>query len=174
MSEGSVSCPSCGHVNVRGSNFCSSCGVRIGEARDDRTDAINVADLHIDPVVVQDAHVAADEPDEHADFDRSDFDASTGVLFVQRGTKAGSRYALDEPLTTAGRHPDSGIFLDDVTVSRRHVELVRTGDEYVVRDVGSLNGTYVNRERIDEAVLKDGDELQIGKFKLFFFHGTGS
>ncbi len=74
-------------------------------------------------------------------------------------------------MTTAGRHPDSDIFLDDVTVSRRHAEIVVVGDGFLVRDVGSLNGTYVNRERIDEAPLANGDELQIGKFKLVFLQG---
>jgi pSer/pThr/pTyr-binding forkhead associated (FHA) protein len=72
----------------------------------------------------------------------------------------------------AGRHPDSDIFLDDVTVSRRHAEVVQTGDGYLVRDVGSLNGTYLNRERIDEAPIHNGDELQIGRFKLVFVSGT--
>jgi pSer/pThr/pTyr-binding forkhead associated (FHA) protein len=75
--------------------------------------------------------------------------------------------------TVAGRHPESDIFLDDVTVSRRHAEIVRDGSDYTVRDVGSLNGTYLNRERIEEALLRDGDEVQIGKFKLVFVHGGG-
>ena len=81
------------------------------------------------------------------------------------------RYVLSAPLTTAGRHPRSDIFLDDITVSRRHVEVSRSPSGYVLRDVGSLNGTYVNRERIDEATLNEGDEVQIGKFKLVFFGG---
>lgn len=106
------------------------------------------------------------------ELDRSLFPADTGILVVLAGPKAGSRYALDAAVVTAGRHPDSDIFLDDVTVSRRHVELRREGSQYLVRDVGSLNGTYVNRARIDEAVLADGDELQVGKFKLVFAHGT--
>ncbi len=76
-------------------------------------------------------------------------------------------------MTTAGRHPESDIFLDDITVSRRHAEIERRGEGYVVRDVGSLNGTYLNRERIEEAALENGDEVQIGKFKLVFFLGTG-
>jgi pSer/pThr/pTyr-binding forkhead associated (FHA) protein len=93
---------------------------------------------------------------------------------VKRGQNAGSRFAITQPVTTAGRHPDSDIFLDDVTVSRRHVEIVADHDGVRVRDVGSLNGTYVNRERIDEAPLVNGDELQIGKFKLvFLLGGTG-
>jgi pSer/pThr/pTyr-binding forkhead associated (FHA) protein len=92
-----------------------------------------------------------------------------GVLVVKRGPSVGSRYFLNKEVTRAGRHPESDIFLDDITVSRRHAELVRKDDgTVVVRDVGSLNGTYVNRERIDEAVLSGGDEVQIGKFKLVY------
>jgi hypothetical protein len=90
----------------------------------------------------------------------------TALLVVQRGPNAGSRFLLDSDVTTAGRHPNSDIFLDDVTVSRHHVEFYRRGNSFGVRDVGSLNGTYVNRERIDEAELGGGDEVQIGKFRL--------
>ena len=90
-----------------------------------------------------------------------------------QGSKAGARYALDTDVVTMGRHPKSDIFLDDITVSRRHAEVRREGSRYWVRDVGSLNGTYVNRERADDRELLEGDELQIGKFKLVFVHGTG-
>jgi pSer/pThr/pTyr-binding forkhead associated (FHA) protein len=92
----------------------------------------------------------------------------TALLAVLRGPNAGSRYLLDSDLTLAGRHPDSDIFLDDVTVSRRHAEFYRHGGMFTVRDVGSLNGTYVNRERIEEAILHAGDEVQVGKFRLVF------
>jgi hypothetical protein len=92
----------------------------------------------------------------------------SALLLVMRGPNAGSRFRLDGELTTAGRHPDSHIFLDDVTVSRRHAEFYREGGRFTVRDVGSLNGTYVNRERIEEAQLIGGDEVQIGKFRLLF------
>src|SRR5205823_8846407 len=87
----------------------------------------------------------------------------SALLVVKRGPNAGSRFLLDQDVTTAGRHPDSDIFLDDVTVSRRHVEFRRDGAGFAVYDVGSLNGTYVNRERIDSAVLSGGDEVQIGR-----------
>jgi pSer/pThr/pTyr-binding forkhead associated (FHA) protein len=94
------------------------------------------------------------------------------VLVVHQGAKAGSRIVLDSDLTTAGRHPDSDLFLDDITVSRRHAEIRRSTDgTYEVSDTGSLNGTYVNRERIEHAGLRSGDELQIGKFKLVFLLG---
>lgn len=95
----------------------------------------------------------------------------TALLVVRRGPNAGSRFLLDAPVTAAGRHPDSDIFLDDVTVSRRHAEFRREGGVFAVRDVGSLNGTYVNRERIDVAELVGGDEVQVGKFRLVFLLG---
>jgi hypothetical protein len=155
-----VVCNTCGHRNTAGANFCSSCGSVLRDAPDDRTDT-----MRIDVV----ADLAAD-----LDVDRSQFPTGTGILVVRRGPIAGSRFVLDAPTTTAGRHPESDIFLDDVTVSRRHAELRREASgRYVVRDVGSLNGTYLNRARVEEAELSDGDELQIGMFKLVFFHGTG-
>ncbi|MFP5021803.1 glycogen accumulation regulator GarA [Pseudonocardia phyllosphaerae] len=97
--------------------------------------------------------------------------AGSALLVVRRGPNAGSRFLLDVPTTSAGRHPDSDIFLDDVTVSRRHAEFRRDAGEFVVVDVGSLNGTYVNREPVDTAVLANGDEVQIGKFRLVFLTG---
>jgi len=100
--------------------------------------------------------------------------AGSALLVVKRGPNAGSRFLLDQDTTSAGRHPDSDIFLDDVTVSRRHAEFRREGGEFVVIDVGSLNGTYVNREPVDQAVLANGDEVQIGKFRLVFLTSAGS
>ena len=97
--------------------------------------------------------------------------AGSALLVVKRGPNAGSRFLLDRPSTSAGRHPDSDIFLDDVTVSRRHAEFRSDAGEFVVVDVGSLNGTYVNREPVDTAVLANGDEVQIGKFRLVFLTG---
>jgi pSer/pThr/pTyr-binding forkhead associated (FHA) protein len=93
------------------------------------------------------------------------------LLVVRRGPNAGARFLLDHDVTTSGRHPDSDIFLDDVTVSRRHAEFHRGGSGFTVRDVGSLNGTYVNRERVESATLGNGDEVQIGKFRLVFIAG---
>lgn len=90
------------------------------------------------------------------------------VVMVIRGPNAGARYLLDDGETTVGRHQDSRIFLDDVTVSRRHAAFERQGAVVTLRDSGSLNGTYVNGERVEEAVLAPGDELQIGRFKLLF------
>ncbi len=98
----------------------------------------------------------------------------SALLVVKRGPNAGSRFLLDRQVTTAGRHPDSEIFLDDVTVSRRHAVFRRTSDGYLVADVGSLNGTYVNRDRIDEVLLSGGDEVQIGKYRLVYFDRSRS
>ena len=95
----------------------------------------------------------------------------SALLVVKRGPNAGSRFLLDQTTTSAGRHPDSDIFLDDVTVSRRHAEFRLEGHEFQVVDVGSLNGTYVNREPVDSATLSNGDEVQIGKFRLVFLTG---
>jgi FHA domain len=93
------------------------------------------------------------------------------LLVVRRGPNAGARFLLDHDVTTSGRHPDSDIFLDDVTVSRRHAEFHRGQAGFTVRDVGSLNGTYVNRERVESATLSNSDEVQIGKFRLVFIAG---
>ena len=93
----------------------------------------------------------------------------TALLVVLRGPNTGARFLLDDDEVMSGRHPDSDIFLDDVTVSRKHAVFRRTDSGFVVRDVGSLNGTYVNRELVDEAALTTGDEVQIGKFRLVFY-----
>ncbi len=155
-------CNQCGHRNPAGSNFCSSCGAPLEPRGDERT-----ITFHPDN--------PPEAPDEDVTVTLDDLPAGTGLLVVKRGPNAGSRFALTSEVTTAGRHPDSDIFLDDITVSRRHAEVAKADDGYVVRDVGSLNGTYLNRERIEESLLHNGDELQIGKFKLVFFTaGTGS
>lgn len=155
-----VTCPSCGHGNTVGSRFCSSCGTRLGEDRDPTT-------LTFTPGVTVEPE-AAETPVPEVEVDLSDVSVGTGVLVVTRGEAAGSRILLDLASTTAGRHPNSDIFLDDITVSRRHAEIIREGDGYRVRDAGSLNGTYVNRERIEESPLVHGDVLQVGKYKLHF------
>ena len=117
------------------------------------------------------------EPGEESPADSAVVDAlppNTALLVVRRGPNAGSRFLLDSELTEVGRRPDSDIFLDDVTVSRRHAEFYRQGGRFAVRDVGSLNGTYVNRERIEETALSGGDEVQIGKFRLVCLQGRVS
>ena len=94
--------------------------------------------------------------------------SGSAALVVKRGPNAGSRFLLDQPVTSAGRHPNSDIFLDDITVSRRHAEFRKEHDEFRVVDAGSLNGTFVNREPVESTVLANGDEIQIGKFRLVF------
>ena len=150
-----VFCNNCGHRNPEGSNFCSSCGHVLGHASEE-------------PTTITFAPIDASDPVEEQSVTLPDLPEGAGIMWVKRGPNAGSKFALDREVTRAGRHPDSDIFLDDITVSRRHAEFARTADGYVVRDVGSLNGTYLNRERIDEAPLANGDEVQIGKFKLVF------
>jgi len=152
-----VLCARCGHRNAPDANFCSSCGAPLEAAGEDPP----TITFHID---------GSDEDDVSVDLDEI---PSGGLLVVRIGPNAGSKFAVDKDVLTLGRHPDSDVFLDDITVSRRHVEIVRSGRQHTVRDVGSLNGTYVNRERIEEAPLNDQDELQVGKFKLVFLAGTG-
>ncbi|MGH9288195.1 MAG: FHA domain-containing protein [Acidimicrobiales bacterium] len=154
-----VFCNQCGHRNPAGSNFCSSCGAPLATLREDPTTVTFVPE-------------AAEGYDEVA-VEFGEVPAGVGLLVVKRGPNVGSRFALDADIVRAGRHPESDIFLDDITVSRRHAEIVREGGGYVVRDVGSLNGTYLNRERVESAPLADGDELQIGTFKLVFLTGRG-
>jgi hypothetical protein len=150
-----VFCNNCGHRNPAGSNFCSSCGHVLGHASEEPT-TITFQPIDAGDLTEEQSVVLPDLPD------------GSGLLWVKRGPNAGSKFVLERDVTLAGRHPDSEIFLDDITVSRRHAEFTRTDAGYVVRDVGSLNGTYLNRERIDEANLANGDEVQIGKFKLVF------
>ena len=95
--------------------------------------------------------------------------SGNALLIVKRGPNAGARFLLDQDVTTVGRHPNADIFLDDVTVSRRHAEFLRKGTKFTVRDLASLNGTYFDGQRIDEIQVTDGSEVQIGKFRLTFF-----
>ncbi|MEX2292147.1 MAG: FHA domain-containing protein [Acidimicrobiales bacterium] len=155
-----VACPQCGHQNSITANFCSSCGAPLDTADDS---AGNTSAMSAIP--------SADSSGEDLQLELDKLPPGIGMLVVTRGPNSGSRFALDEPLVTAGRHPDSMIFLDDITVSRRHAEVHKVDGGYSVADVGSLNGTYLNRERVEQAILTDGDELQIGTFKLLFLAG---
>lgn len=109
----------------------------------------------------------ADEADAAVE-DTAALGPGSGVLVVRRGPNAGSRFPLNKPVLTAGRLPDSDIFLDDITVSRRHAEFHTEGGQFRVVDLGSLNRTYLNRELVDSAVLAHGDEIQIGRVRLVF------
>ncbi|NYD41948.1 FHA domain-containing protein [Nocardioides panaciterrulae] len=171
-------CTACGKQNPDDARFCAQCGTRLvtaesptpptppgGEPMGESTATISIG-MGGDKVETSDRQLSA--------VDAAAVDAlpsGHALLVVQRGPGAGSRFLLDADVVNAGRHPDSEIFLDDVTVSRRHAEFHRTGDTFTVSDVGSLNGTYVNRDRIDRVQLKDGDEVQIGKYRLVFFAG---
>ncbi len=151
-------CNECGFENPEGARFCSSCGVPIGmtSSADDPTalhTSIIVPDGSFDLPSVEDLPPNA-----------------LATLVIRQGPKKGSRIALEGggQDVTIGRHPESSIFLDDVTVSRRHAVVQPVDGGFLVRDVGSLNGTYVNQERVEEQILNNGDELQVGKFKLVF------
>ena len=156
-------CTACGTENPPGSRFCANCGAELpgGAPATDVTRTIST------PSAISETDSESFSTEAH----QGAVDALTpgsALLVVKRGPNAGSRFLLDQDVTTAGRHPDSDIFLDDVTVSRRHAEFRREGSGYTVHDVGSLNGTYVNREPIDAAPLSGGDEVQIGKFRLVY------
>lgn len=148
-------CTRCGHRNRDDARFCAECGAPLQE---DTTAALT-------PIEVED-EAAVEFP-----FPHDELEPGQALLVVKRGPNAGSTFLIGGELTTAGRSPESDVFLDDVTVSRKHAEIVRRGGEFFIRDVGSLNGTYVNRERVEETKLAGGDEIQIGKFKLSFFLG---
>jgi pSer/pThr/pTyr-binding forkhead associated (FHA) protein len=160
----SVYCTQCGHANPEDARFCSRCGSPLNrvESPGDTTSTISIAGIE-----AYEAETGETQFAERAAVEQLPPD--TALLVVMRGPNAGSRFLLDNDLTTAGRHPESDIFLDDVTVSRRHAEFYRRpGGNFAARDTGSLNGTYVNRERIEEVPLYGGDEVQIGKFRLVF------
>jgi pSer/pThr/pTyr-binding forkhead associated (FHA) protein len=169
-------CTNCGKQNPDDARFCAQCGTRMVTA--DASAPAGAAGSG-EPAVESTATITFGAPEKvesderrlnHADSAAVDaLPHGHALLVVQRGPSAGSRFLLDTDLVTAGRHPESEIFLDDVTVSRRHAEFRRTSGGFTVSDVGSLNGTYVNRDRIDEVALQDGDEVQIGKYRLVFF-----
>jgi pSer/pThr/pTyr-binding forkhead associated (FHA) protein len=145
-------CPECGFQNPEASNYCSRCGaLLVAEAGSETTMSFEI-------------------DDEGEDADLRAALGITGPALVVRsgGGMAGQSFQPAEGTTIIGRSPECDVFLDDVTVSRRHAELVREGEAFTIRDLGSLNGTYVNRKRIESAILEDDDEVQIGKYRLTF------
>ncbi|UYQ66400.1 FHA domain-containing protein [Streptomyces peucetius] len=167
-------CTRCGHRNTEAGRFCSNCGAPLrggapAERASETTSTISISGIEAyDSEVTGQTAVPSLSPEAQAAVEA--LPPGSALLVVRRGPNSGSRFLLDGDLTTAGRHPQSDIFLDDVTVSRRHVEFRRGADGgFTVSDVGSLNGTYVNRERIDSVVLANGDEVQIGKYRLVFY-----
>ena len=162
-------CTQCGQQNPEGSRFCARCGAALPTPSMHHPSPVDTTST-IALAAIEGALEQGDGGPAPAALDEQP-PAGTALLVVKRGPNAGSRFLLDADVTTAGRHPESDIFLDDVTVSRRHADFVREGSSYVVRDVGSLNGTYLDRQRIDVSPLANGDEVQIGKFRLVFLAG---
>jgi pSer/pThr/pTyr-binding forkhead associated (FHA) protein len=166
-------CTNCGQENPEGSNFCGRCGAALtppGEA----TVRVPTGDTtkNIPPMTEEHATEPLTAEEEAA---VTGLPKGSALLIVQRGANAGARFLLDTDVITAGRHQESDIFLDDISVSRKHATFTRTPDGVLVKDLGSLNGTYVNRELVEEHRLRPGDEVQIGKFRLVFFaspHGS--
>jgi len=145
-------CTRCGHTNPDDANFCAKCGATLQPA-EEQTMAINLE--------------AAPAEDEAPSLE--ELGPDQGLLVIKGGPSAGSTVLIDKDVTRVGRSPDSDVFLNDITVSRRHAEILREGATFVIKDAGSLNGTYVNRERVDATELASGDELQVGKFKIVFY-----
>ncbi len=159
-------CTHCGHENPAAANFCANCGRPLAAAeRDDATTGLLRADL-LEAALGDAESTDEAEPEGAGALAVEELEPGTALLVAVRGPNRGARFLLDRDLTTVGRHPESDIFLDDITVSRRHAEFRREGGALAVHDVGSLNGTYVNGERAEQRRLATGDEVQVGKFKL--------
>lgn len=155
-------CPACGKNNPEDSSYCCQCGsylVTRAEAEEGSGDT-TITFTPVEADVEQEEDIRVPE---------KELEAGGAMLVVKRGPNAGTRFVLTKDVTGAGRHPESDIFLDDITVSRRHAEIRRAEGEYSIVDMGSLNGTYVNKMRVESADLSSGDEIQIGKFRLIFF-----
>lgn len=153
-----VICRRCGHSNEAGANFCSSCGAPLATSEDETTASLSAIEERL-------------ELDDELGAVLAELPVGIGLVVVRRGPNAGSRFLLDSDTTTVGRHPDSDIFLDDITVSRRHAVIRRDHGTYEISDAGSLNGTYVNHERVETATLRHLDELQVGRFVLILIVG---
>lgn len=145
-------CPECGFVNPAGANYCQKCGAFLAEeAHSGQTSEFELGETG-------ESEAVTNPPA-----------ASGESLVIRTGGRAGDSFTLDGEQFTIGRGPDADVFLDDVTVSRSHAVVVRRADGLHIDDLGSLNGTYVNRRRIESHRLEDGDELQVGKYKLTYF-----
>jgi hypothetical protein len=152
-----VHCAECGFVNPEGANYCQKCGAYLarpeaGEDGSTMTYRVNEETGEYQPV----------------DIDEEVEQAGAALVIRSGGGRAGESFTIDEDRMSIGRTPDAAVFLDDVTVSRNHALLVRREDGHYIDDLGSLNGTYVNRRRIESHLLEDGDEIQIGKYKLSY------
>ncbi len=158
-------CTRCGQEVADLARFCSNCGAPLTDLGDDRpvdaTGSLEVPVSTTGPLGVVDTGSVRGVA------------AGTAMLIVRRGPSEGTSFTLDADVVTVGRSDDAMLMLDDVTVSRRHAQFERTADGWVLRDVGSLNGTYVNRQRIDVVTLAGGDEVQVGKYRFVFLVGGG-
>ena len=148
-------CPECGFANADGANYCQRCGAFLAQSEA--------------PPGATTAAYKVGETGELEEIELREVTGRGAALVIRAGGgRAGESFPLDGDRMTVGRRPESDIFLDDITVSRDHAVLVRRGSDFYLDDCGSLNGTYVNRHRIESHHLSDGDELQIGKYKLAF------
>ncbi len=148
-------CTRCGHPNKDEARFCANCGAALQEE----------TTIGLTPVEIE-----GEGPDEFP-FPEDELEPGQALLLVKHGPNAGTTFLIEADVTTVGRNPDLDVFLDDVTVSRQHAEIRRRSDGFYLHDLGSMNGSYVNRERVDVTKLAPHDEVQIGKFKLVFFVG---
>jgi pSer/pThr/pTyr-binding forkhead associated (FHA) protein len=150
-------CPECGFVNPEGANYCQKCGAYLGRGEGGGDEPTTMT-------------YKVDETGElqPVDLDEEVEQAGAALVIRSGGGRAGESFTIDEDRMSIGRTPDAAVFLDDVTVSRNHALLVRRQDGYYIDDLGSLNGTYVNRRRIESHKLADGDEIQVGKYKLSY------
>ncbi len=156
-----VFCNKCGHRNPPTSGFCSACGTVL-DIVEDRTITLT----KVDPL-----YDAAGKDDDVV-VDLNEIRPGTAILVQRGGDEEGSYFSLTSAVTTIGRHSDSTIALEDITVSRRHTEIHHSDGRYIVRDAGSLNGTYVNQKRVDVVELLQGDELQVGKYRFVFLESV--
>jgi hypothetical protein len=152
-----VHCPECGFVNPEGANYCQKCGAYLGGPKDEGDEPTTMT-----------YRVGETGEMEPVDMDEVLEESGAALVIRAGGGRAGESFTVTEDRVSIGRSPDAGVFLDDVTVSRNHALLVRRRDGFYIDDLGSLNGTYVNRRRIESHLLADGDEIQVGKYKLSY------
>ena len=146
-----IYCPECGFQNPEAANFCARCGSMLAKSEGEQTMSYTPEDL------AEDAGVTIEG-----------LEKGPALVVRSGGGRAGETFFPSGERTQIGRSPECEVFLDDVTVSRKHAELIRDGETYTITDLGSLNGTFVNRKRIESAQLEDDDEVQIGKYRLTF------
>jgi hypothetical protein len=161
---GKMFCTKCGHYNPESSVFCARCGERLkksDDAMDETTTGLPAVEIEIEDEGEISPNLEPTEP----------LEKGSAILVIKKGPDAGMRFTINREVIVIGRHPESDIFLDDITVSRRHAEIRRDESGFTLQDTASLNGTYLNRERIESAPLSNGDEIQIGKYRLLFYSG---